>query len=383
MDDPRQEGVSQIPVALPTGLQAGEQASDQPPLEVWTVDRIIAELEREFDGTLPEAAIRAAQARRDEIIPHLIELVKRATAAVRDGDFPDGSGQLIATFLLTEFRATEALPTIMDALSLPYFDIDELFGDALTEDFWRVLAALADPEQIDSLIANRSLDELVRWEAVKAYLLWVRDGRLTREQAVEKLRQHLRSALQNEDNEVAGSLVSELERYVSREAMEEIREVFRLGLVDESVVDLDSIEATLAEGDVRWQNALRRCPPTGIEDTLEELQGWQCYHGDIDDEFDEEFDDDADYGYEDELDREYQEDFARALGEKMGLRPASIEDPSMLDDDEFREMWNAAKRTEFPDTHSDTIRHEEPRVGRNEPCPCGSGKKFKKCCGKH
>ena len=24
----------------------------------------------------------------------------------------------------------------------------------------------------------------------------------------------------------------------------------------------------------------------------------------------------------------------------------------------------------------------EKRVGRNEPCPCGSGKKHKKCCGK-
>jgi SWIM/SEC-C metal-binding protein len=24
----------------------------------------------------------------------------------------------------------------------------------------------------------------------------------------------------------------------------------------------------------------------------------------------------------------------------------------------------------------------EKRAGRNEPCPCGSGKKFKKCCGK-
>jgi len=23
---------------------------------------------------------------------------------------------------------------------------------------------------------------------------------------------------------------------------------------------------------------------------------------------------------------------------------------------------------------------ETPKVGRNEPCPCGSGKKFKKCC---
>jgi len=21
------------------------------------------------------------------------------------------------------------------------------------------------------------------------------------------------------------------------------------------------------------------------------------------------------------------------------------------------------------------------RVGRNDPCPCGSGKKYKKCCG--
>jgi SEC-C motif domain protein len=24
----------------------------------------------------------------------------------------------------------------------------------------------------------------------------------------------------------------------------------------------------------------------------------------------------------------------------------------------------------------------EPTIGRNEPCPCGSGKKFKKCCGR-
>jgi len=25
--------------------------------------------------------------------------------------------------------------------------------------------------------------------------------------------------------------------------------------------------------------------------------------------------------------------------------------------------------------------HAEAKPGRNEPCPCGSGKKFKKCCG--
>jgi SEC-C motif domain protein len=29
----------------------------------------------------------------------------------------------------------------------------------------------------------------------------------------------------------------------------------------------------------------------------------------------------------------------------------------------------------------ETFRRETPKVGRNDPCPCGSGKKYKKCCG--
>ncbi len=27
-----------------------------------------------------------------------------------------------------------------------------------------------------------------------------------------------------------------------------------------------------------------------------------------------------------------------------------------------------------------TVQHSEPKAGRNDPCPCGSGKKFKQCC---
>lgn len=29
----------------------------------------------------------------------------------------------------------------------------------------------------------------------------------------------------------------------------------------------------------------------------------------------------------------------------------------------------------------ETVRRAEPKVGRNDPCPCGTGKKYKKCCG--
>ena len=28
------------------------------------------------------------------------------------------------------------------------------------------------------------------------------------------------------------------------------------------------------------------------------------------------------------------------------------------------------------------IKLDRPKVGRNDPCPCGSGRKYKKCCGK-
>lgn len=33
------------------------------------------------------------------------------------------------------------------------------------------------------------------------------------------------------------------------------------------------------------------------------------------------------------------------------------------------------------ETHEEPFRRESPKVGRNDPCPCGSGKKYKKCCG--
>jgi SWIM/SEC-C metal-binding protein len=28
----------------------------------------------------------------------------------------------------------------------------------------------------------------------------------------------------------------------------------------------------------------------------------------------------------------------------------------------------------------DTVEYNGPKIGRNDPCPCGSGKKYKKCC---
>jgi uncharacterized protein len=41
----------------------------------------------------------------------------------------------------------------------------------------------------------------------------------------------------------------------------------------------------------------------------------------------------------------------------------------------------ASDPTAGGDFRVDTVKSTGPKVGRNDPCPCGSGKKYKKCHG--
>jgi uncharacterized protein YecA (UPF0149 family) len=48
-------------------------------------------------------------------------------------------------------------------------------------------------------------------------------------------------------------------------------------------------------------------------------------------------------------------------------------------DDVARQYYERKKQVESVDNVV-PFKRDEPKVGRNEPCPCGSGKKYKKCC---
>ncbi len=52
--------------------------------------------------------------------------------------------------------------------------------------------------------------------------------------------------------------------------------------------------------------------------------------------------------------------------------------------DDFSQFSAQQQAAQAPqgDIKIKTIKHEVPKVGRNDPCPCGSGKKYKKCCGR-
>ncbi len=47
---------------------------------------------------------------------------------------------------------------------------------------------------------------------------------------------------------------------------------------------------------------------------------------------------------------------------------------SVLSEEKRKELYKEQKA-------SGTVRKEK-KIGRNDPCPCGSGKKYKKCCGR-
>jgi len=56
--------------------------------------------------------------------------------------------------------------------------------------------------------------------------------------------------------------------------------------------------------------------------------------------------------------------------------------------DKYTAIFKKLRRTdrdfiddEFYDDDEKPFKRETPKIGRNDPCPCGSGKKYKKCCG--
>ncbi|MCR5735521.1 MAG: SEC-C domain-containing protein [Lachnospiraceae bacterium] len=51
--------------------------------------------------------------------------------------------------------------------------------------------------------------------------------------------------------------------------------------------------------------------------------------------------------------------------------------------EEWNDIYDEETRTRLykEQKSSMTIVREGPKIGRNDPCPCGSGKKYKRCCG--
>ena len=76
-----------------------------------------------------------------------------------------------------------------------------------------------------------------------------------------------------------------------------------------------------------------------------------------------------------ELDIDFEKLYYNMLDAKADYLYTLPEWDSILTDEKREEITKAYRR-------SKTV-VKEPKIGRNDPCPCGSGKKYRKCCGRN
>lgn len=351
----------------PLDMNAPPESTGESPSVEEQVSAILAELCGPYTGQLPREALREAKRFRKELIPHLTALLESAAAAV-DGDKETAvlesevaesevPGAFLAFFLLIEFEAKEAWPAIQKLLTLPVDQIESVLGDAMTSTLGRALAVwLSTPEDLDGIITDRRYCVYVRDAAIRAYTLWLRDGRVPRETLIERLGGHLRVAMRTEpDIFFLTHFVLKLCEIGAYELLDDLREAFRLGLVDSWLVNLKYVESLCTKQRAESGANMNQFPPTGIEDTAEELSGWAAFAA-------------------------RPADGGKQSGGSIYADNHGTHDDGRLTPPLPEPSLNYSREPVKPPFVSPTIRQKAAPVGRNDPCPCGSGKKYKKCC---
>lgn len=298
-------------------------APDQAPM---TVAEILNELEL-YTGRFPKRAMQQAVEQREAITPGLLRVLDEVasdpeTFAQRD----DYMLLLFAMFLLAQFREKRAYRPIVTIFSTPGEVPERLAGDTVTEGLKQVLGSVydGDPGPLHRLIEDATVDEYVRAAAIETFVVLWASGQIGREAVVAYYRSLFHGKLARSDSSVWSWLVSAVADLRAHELLDEVRQAFADGLVEWGIVDLDGIERDLASA----AQPLRGCHL--ITDAVAEMDAWACFRP----------------------------------RESAPAKPSQPSSPPAV---------RATPPAAVP------VRRT--KVGRNDPCPCGSGKKHKKCCG--
>src|SRR5207248_9974919 len=121
--------------------------------------------------------------------------------------------------------------------------LTDLFSDAVTETSRRALAMLGgdQPDLLESMVLDQDLDDFIRWEAAGALCCLVRDGRMTRQEALDRLMRQFNAAVAAKDVWGVTVLVHELGNLNPLEVRDEIKAAFDQQLVDESMIDWECL----------------------------------------------------------------------------------------------------------------------------------------------
>lgn len=295
-----------------------------------TPEEILADFSKR-DG-FPSDAMAAAGANRDAMVPVFLDQIDRLLSD-DPGTFTDVdvSAFLVVYFLLGEWREARAYRPLTALLRQDPAFVDTLLGDAVTEGTARVIAGVCDGDlqPIFTVIEDSAADEFVRGQMIDALVI-IAHAHPDKKPEVEAFFDQFPGA----DFEKPDVLWESWAFAAADLGLAHLEPIVREAYEKQWISPLSSsfdhfkraLKDALETGRSHWFHNSR--DTWLIESAAEELSRWHSFS-------------------------------EEALDSEARQRDA-VNNLSLL-------------------LH-DTFERDEPKVGRNDPCPCGSGRKFKKCC---
>jgi hypothetical protein len=282
------------------------------------IEDIIHELERNR-GRFPRRALQAAIEQREAMTPVLLQALADAADDPEGLEArPDDMLFIYAMYLLAQFREPAAYPLVLRFFSLPGEISLELTGDVVTEDLDRILASICDGDldPLLKMIESPQINEWVRGSCLYALRALVAEEALERTAAIQVLF-GLFQRLPRSQHQIWSNLAAVATDLGAVELLSQIDQAFADGRIDPMYISRDYVHEAIGLDPAEELHRLKERYGF-IRDTIAEMEHWAT----------------------------------------------------------FKPQEAPAPKASLPGL---PVR-KAPKIGRNDPCPCGSGKKYKKCC---
>lgn len=319
-------------------------------------------------NAFPAEAIRQVIVHQQEMTPLLLDALKDFAEDAEGYSEEEGNClHLVALTVLAQFRETAVFPILMDIVTT--FDPKDWDTDAGYEELIcalpeeavaRILASVmaTDIGKLQAIVTDKTLEIDFRCRALEALKSCYIEGDMERSDLTAFLsglfREFKSEHLETDILPLWMTLYDQCLDIHPQEMMDDIRDACETGFLG------DEVNGRTLE---RAKTYCKEMPEQSLSSNRKQLI--------------------EEFGYIREADKELESwgmnrvfDFDGMLDEISASLSVRAEQRALQN-----EVISNAHRQLFHESANVPFTREEVKVGRNDPCPCGSGKKFKKCCG--
>ncbi|MPY26357.1 DUF1186 domain-containing protein [Shewanella sp. YLB-07] len=298
---------------------------------------------------LPLAALLSAREQWSELLPVIDDLMQKF---IDTEDLSESEANLLffGICLIIDRKQFSCFDSLINLTNKEDCDspLERLLGDFIGSDLSTAYYILAQgkPEQLCRLVNSGQAGEIVKMAALGVLFAQFHTDQIDRDTLNQSIPAFIENLVANDQSIALFELVNLLISHEFNQYHAQFLEYVKNKVIDEGPIENQSIIDwnNSCIGYSEWDNGLI----SGDYDVIDALSQWTGFgpEGDMSD------------------------------AELMEIFDDLMNTPNKLDDMDF---------DSYLDAHVDSYEIKEPHIaeikaGRNDPCPCGSGKKYKKCC---